>query len=112
MIAVDSNLDWGQDLKRLANWVEENEVKEIHLDYFGQADPEYYIGDAWRNTHSWMYRNKADFLEANPQGGYLAVSVSFYMGTRGNPDESYEWLDQYEPVEVIGNSIYIWDFKR
>lgn len=112
MIAVDSNLDWGQDLKRLANWVEENEVKEIHLDYFGQADPEYYIGDAWRNTHSWMYRSKADFLEANPQGGYLAVSVSFYMGTRGNPDESYEWLDQYEPVKVIGNSIYIWDFRR
>ena len=112
MIAVDSNLDWGQDLKRLGDWVKENKVEKIHLDYFGQADPEYYIGDAWVNTHSWTYRSKDDFLRANPQGGYLAVSVSFYMGTRGNPDESYAWLDRYEPTEIIGNSIYIWDFRH
>ncbi len=110
-IAVDSNLDWGQDLKRLSDWVKENEIEKIHLDYFGQAPPEYYLGDIWVNTHSWTYRNKESFLRVNPQGGYLAVSVSFYMGTRGNPDESYAWLDQYEPVEVIGNSIYIWEFR-
>jgi len=111
-IAVDSNLDWGQDLKRLADWVEEENIKKIHLDYFGQAVPEYYLGDVWINTHSWTYRSREDFLRANPQGGYLAVSASFYMGTRGNPNESYAWLDQYEPMKVIGNSIYIWEFRN
>src|SRR3989344_2046490 len=31
---VDSNLDWGQDLKRLAQFVEENNINQIKVDYF------------------------------------------------------------------------------
>ena len=40
---TDSNLDWGQDLKRLSEFVEERGISEIHLDYFGTADPAYYL---------------------------------------------------------------------
>lgn len=39
---VDSNLDWGQDLKGLASWVRRNHVGRIKLAYFGSADPRYY----------------------------------------------------------------------
>jgi len=39
---LDSNLDWGQDLKRLASYAREKEEDEIKLAYFGSADPTRY----------------------------------------------------------------------
>ena len=38
-ILADSNVDWGQDLGRLANWARSHGDPEIHLAYFGVADP-------------------------------------------------------------------------
>ncbi len=39
---VDSNLDWGQDLKRLAAWATRAGSPPLKLSYFGSADPAYY----------------------------------------------------------------------
>ncbi|KPJ59371.1 MAG: hypothetical protein AMJ46_11590 [Latescibacteria bacterium DG_63] len=39
---VDSNLDWGQDLKRLRRYVEENGITSLRLLYFGTGEPAYY----------------------------------------------------------------------
>jgi len=39
---VDSNLDWGQDLKRLRDYVEHHRVESLRLLYFGTAEPAYY----------------------------------------------------------------------
>ncbi|MGE5717076.1 MAG: ArnT family glycosyltransferase, partial [Acidobacteriota bacterium] len=36
---ADSNVDWGQDLGRLARWTKENGDPEIKLAYFGAVDP-------------------------------------------------------------------------
>ena len=107
--AVDSNLDWGQDLKRLAMWVEENNINKIHLDYFGWANQSYYLKDKFVWIGAGRYKNERDFLAENPDGGYIAVSASFYMGSRGDPINNYIWLDAYEPVAKIGNSIWIWE---
>jgi hypothetical protein len=43
--AGDSNLDWGQDLKRLAQFVDPRGIQRIHLDYFGSAVPREYLGE-------------------------------------------------------------------
>ncbi|GAG35766.1 unnamed protein product, partial [marine sediment metagenome] len=32
--ATDSNYDWGQDLKRLAQFVEKNDIQKINIAYF------------------------------------------------------------------------------
>ena len=45
LIATDSNYDWGQDLKRLRNYVETNKIEKIYMDYFGAGNPRYYLGD-------------------------------------------------------------------
>src|SRR5258708_6864150 len=41
-LLVDSNLDWGQDLKGLKHWMDAHDVTHINLAYFGTADPAYY----------------------------------------------------------------------
>ena len=111
LYAVDSNLDWGQDLKRLSTWVEENDIDEIHLDYFGWADQGYYLKDKLVWINAGTYKDTQDFLAKNPGGGYIAVSASFYMGSRGDPVNNYIWLDIYEPVATIGNSIFVWEIR-
>ncbi|MEK7603767.1 MAG: glycosyltransferase family 39 protein [Patescibacteria group bacterium] len=110
--AVDSNLDWGQDLKRLAIWAEENDIDKINLDYFGWADQRYYLKDKLVWIHAGTYNSARDFLAQNPDGGYIAVSATFYMNSRENPKTSYAWLDAYKPIITIGNSIFVWKIER
>jgi hypothetical protein len=105
---TDSNLDWGQDLKRLTAWVNENGIDKIHLDYFGGGDAKYYMGekaDKW-----WGDRDPKD-----AKGKWLAISATFLkqgqaQPTKGwdKPTDFYMWLNQYEPVTVIGNSIFVY----
>jgi hypothetical protein len=132
-IAVDSNLDWGQDLKRLNIWInnynscaaESNcfiepghvypgkPIDKIYVDYFGAGDPNYYLGEKYV---PWQPSGlEKDF----PKGNYLAVSVNEMQGQRAKalPDykgrtDEYQWLDQYEPpVAKIGYSIFVYYIK-
>lgn len=105
---VDSNLDWGQDAKRLANWIDANKVTKISLDYFGWADAGYYLGNKYVWINAGKYKSVKEFLADNPSGGYIAISKSFFMGSRGNSKTSYAWLDSYKPIVDIGNSIFVW----
>ena len=83
---TDSNVDWGQDLKRLTNWVNENNIDKIRVDYFGGGDVQHYLG------------NKAIIWHADmgEEPGWYAISATFlenslyYRITRGEPD--YQWL--------------------
>lgn len=95
---VDSNVDWGQDLKRLAKFVEKNNIDKIHLDYFGGGSPKYYLGDKYDSWGSSRF----------PEGwGWYAVSATPYQTSFENPKTSYNWLNQYQLVEVVGNSILV-----
>lgn len=42
LFVVDSNIDWGQDLKRLAEYSKKHPGETIKLAYFGSADPTAY----------------------------------------------------------------------
>ncbi len=108
---VDSNVDWGQDAKRLADWVNANNIQKIGLDYFGWADAGYYLGSKYIWISVGKYKNAREFLVDNPGGGYIAVSKTFYMN-RENPKTSYGWLDSYKPVADIGNSIFVWHITQ
>ena len=108
---VDSNVDWGQDAKRLGDWLDKNNVSKIYLDYFGWADADYYINAEYVWLNAGRFKSARDFLRENPQGGYIAVSASFFMGSRGNPVNNYIWLDDYKPVAYIGNSIFVWHIE-
>jgi hypothetical protein len=110
---VDSNLDWGQDLKRLKEWVEENKIEKIYVDYFGGGDSKYYLKEKFEPW--WGTKNPKEL----PSGSYLAVSASLIQGGRGMPVPGfsqswgyYRWLYQYEPpIAKIGYSIFIYHIK-
>lgn len=111
-VLVDSNLDWGQDLKGLKRWMDENRVKQIQLLYFGfknVAYPHYYKINALAVPGSSMGG-------ALPPGenqkipNYLAVSVHRLHGPlpEGAPEGFIKAFRAVEPVATIGYSIHVY----
>jgi hypothetical protein len=95
---LDSNLDWGQDLKRLARFVEQRDIAEIHLDYFGSADPAYYLKGKQRGGSGCL----------EPQKGWIAVSATVYQGAPWNPQCDYRrWLPLEKLVAKVGYSLFV-----
>ncbi len=115
---VDSNYDWGQDLKRFKDFVENppagEKINKIAIDYFGGGNPKYYLG------------NKAEYwwsAKGNPKEegiNYLALSIhtiqiasgKTHPGLIRNPEDEYLWLknirDIYKPDFKAGTSIFIY----
>jgi len=107
--ATDSNLDWGQDLKRLKKWTDEKGINKIYVDYFGGGNIQYYFGEKYLPW--WGSKNEKEL----PKGSYLAVSINQLQGGRAEaingfdqPTDYYRWLDKYQPVAVIGYSIFVY----
>ena len=105
---VDSNLDWGQDLKGLKQWMDRNAVGHINLSYFGTADPAYYRIDCTLLPGGPFYD---DPFVKNPQlPGLFAVSITNLRGVYLTEHfrSIYQPLLKAKPVAVIGYSIYIY----
>jgi hypothetical protein len=107
-ILVDSNLDWGQDLKGLKRWMDENTIKKIQLAYFGTADPVYYGIDALYKAGTWstvFSKQASDHDREAPR--YIAISATHLAGLYFWPSNPYEKYQFSEPVAVIGGSIFV-----
>lgn len=103
---TDSNTDWGQDIKRLNVWVEDNNIKKIYVDVFPGGFPsKYYLGD---KAVEWHVQN-------GRPNGYFAVSATFYQNSKlkkkTNDGIDYSWLDNIKPVTIIGGSILVYDLN-
>ena len=94
---VDSNTDWGQDLKRLAQFVEQGNIGKIRVDYFGGGNPAYYLGDKFIEWGA----------DKGPAPGWLAVGVSPLKWNQ----EKYNWLNNYQPVAQIGYSTFVYNLS-
>jgi hypothetical protein len=82
---LDSNLDWGQDLGRLAEWMRHEGIGEIALAYFGTADPQAY-GIRYRKVFAYAdFRREEPVVRPGP-GELVAVSVNFLHGLYLNSD--------------------------
>ncbi|MBU0732162.1 glycosyltransferase family 39 protein [Patescibacteria group bacterium] len=92
----DSNIDWGQGLKAMAKYMEENNIDEpIYMNYFGRAFPEYYGIE----EHEWWDGEKKDRL--------IFISRSYIVAE----DSTAKWLLDIEPKDVIAESIEVYDFR-
>jgi len=88
---VDSNLDWGQDLPALRDWVDAHGGTPVYLAYFGTADPKAY-GIPYRKVV-----RVHDFEPGEPSvrpgsGDTLAVSATLLAGVY--LDEDREVADE------------------
>jgi hypothetical protein len=103
---IDSNLDWGQDLRRLRLWCDAHRVDFIRVDYFGGGEPAYEFASGhaerwpaprprplpsgWFAVSRHFYR-LSFFAEESPvdYDTYLAASKARYVTTVGDSIDVY-----------------------
>lgn len=104
---VDSNLDWGQDLKRLKGFMKEKGLNQVYLSYFGTADPCYY------GIHSIDLPGSYNRCGASgaKSARFLAVSATNLQSVYLPDRETFAWLLPYEPVARVGQSIFVYDIE-
>ncbi len=102
----DSNLDWGQDLKRLKGWMDDRRVETIRLLYPWNGSPRYYGIRAEPVT-------RADWLEQPRPGLYAISTMALVRGrlTARTEGARSDWLDRYRPIDRVGYSFYIYRFE-
>jgi 4-amino-4-deoxy-L-arabinose transferase-like glycosyltransferase len=114
---ADSNIDWGQGLKRLKRWMTRHDVSRIGLAYFGTSDPGYYGIDytPLPAATPGFHLPSAPATWTRPQlPGYVAVSATVLTGVYLDPQWQlfYDGLRDRTPEYVIGNSIFVYWLDR
>lgn len=99
---LDSNLDWGQDYKKLARYLVNRGIRDIRLGFFANVDFAHY------GIHA---DGIPDGANAESLDCILAMSATplfgQYVGT-----ERYAWLRALRPMAVIGHSIFVYDLRK
>jgi hypothetical protein len=109
---VDSNLDWGQDLKQLKIWLEKRaETSPIYLCYFGTADPRYYQIAHYNLPGGYKYEPTEEIISP-PAGSLIAVSATKLAGEYISA-EDWQALKRFVAgstfVDTVGDSIFIYE---
>lgn len=107
----DSNLDWGQDLKNLREFLAREGVPGVYLSYFGTAPPRSW-GLRYQHLPGFfepLQDPSAELLPADIRREWLAVSVSNLQGIFLPDRELYAWLRSRKPIARIGHSIHVYD---
>jgi hypothetical protein len=92
-VLVDSDLDWGQDLRRLEQRAAEIKIPKLNLAYRGTANlareslPPFEIMPPWK-----------------PATGWVAISAL----AKVHDPKGYAWLDAYKPLELVGKTIELY----
>jgi hypothetical protein len=94
-VLVDSNLDWGQDLYRLADTVRARHIDSVRVHYFGSADLRA-VG-----------LPNARYLSRHERAtGWIAASETYLAGIWA--DTALAWLARRPPVARIGHSMRLY----
>lgn len=116
---LDSNIDWGQDLRSLQAWIDQHpESKPLGIAFFGSYSPSD-VGIDFRLPPMHPPLPGQPVNSSGPRPGYFAVSVNFLRGYRFavfDSEGKRHWLSEpcltyfqsLEPVDRAGYSIYIY----
>lgn len=102
---LDSNIDWGQDTKKLKTWLDAHGSNRVCRVYFGQAILAHY-GIEEAVLPGFDEPDAIRDLDC-----YVAASVTPLYGLYV-PNDRYRWLRAYQPVAKVGYSIYVYDFRK
>ena len=103
-VLADSDLDWGQDMKRLSARLREAGAPQVAFDPVILADFEGEMG----------FPRVAPGNPAAPSPGWNAVSLSYWkvrrLGLLDTHPEVVLWPDRVPPGERVGKGVMLWYF--
>ncbi len=103
---VDSNLDWGQNMWQLRDWMRENGVDTVSYAHFSPDRPQ-------------VYGVQADFLPPDPRAvpfapfdpapGVYAIGATVLQGPYAPDVNTYAWFRSHEPLVRLGHALFVYD---
>jgi hypothetical protein len=102
----DSNIEWGQDLYRLRDYLDTHPPTTLHAAVVAKIGLEHYGIDA-----EWIGLRDLTWPEPGVTyvvGAHFLQRPSLYPG---NPAVRFHWLDRYRPVDRIGGSLFVYRFS-
>jgi hypothetical protein len=99
---VESNLDWGQNLVRLKEYVDEKHPAPLLVSNYGLVPPS-------------AYGIKAGWVPCEPVRAVVAISVNHLNGVdpfQLRSKECFSWLAERKPAAVLGYGMYIYDTRN
>jgi hypothetical protein len=89
---ITTDLDWGQDMKRLEEELRVRNVKEVAVAFFGSNDLTKHDLPGYTPLQAKM-----------PRRGWIAISL-----WRLHRNDDYRWLRAYEPITRVGSSVNLY----
>lgn len=98
-VVVDSDLDWGQDLKRLSRVLKDQGIHAFKIRYNGSEGI---------NLDHFDLPAREELKPYNRETGWIAISIySLKLGTGRFPYDQFSWLKDYKPIQKVGKSIWL-----
>ncbi len=110
---VDSNIDWGQDIKPLGRYLAENGITEpVHVAWLGTGPLSAYGINgtplpAWPNASEEMLYSP--FYPPRPAPGLYVLSVTQLQGVYLSDPARFAWFQQRKPDDKVGYSLFVYD---
>ena len=109
---VDSNLDWGQDLKGLGRYMKEHAIQKVTLSYFGSDTPERYgVSYDWLPSFVLFDPRPALLRHLRPMTGWVAISATNLQGVYFSDKSLFAAFKERKPDAVIGYSIFLYNLS-
>src|SRR3989344_3956068 len=102
----DSNIEWGHDLKRLGKYQASNPDTKVIYSWRNSSPEDYGVKNLLIADDSGWWREPEGRDIVNT---FLLIRMQLLSKQRDDP--SLNWLALYEPVDKIGQSFFIYDFK-
>lgn len=103
---ADSNIDWGQDVKKLKKYLDSTGWKgQVCVSYFGSASTVYY------GIHPVYLPETKDIEQRRNVDCLAAISVTQLYDVYIRPG-TFQWLRELKPIAKVGYSIYVYDLRK
>jgi len=119
---VGSNVDLGQDLPELKDYMEKNNIAKIKFSYFGSVDPKDYnityeylaspYFQYWVPDFQPFVTLTTRYEDCSEKNGYIAISVNNLQNVHLINKTCFNWLKKHEPVAKIGYSIFVYNISN
>ncbi len=107
---ADSNLDWGQGLPALRDYLRAEELDRVYLSYFGTDRPEAYgIRFQPLPTYGRVGDPGGEVIPADVPRHVVVVSANNLLGIYLRDPDTFAFLRAKEPVAVLAGSLFVYD---
>jgi hypothetical protein len=112
-VVADSNLDWGQGLPALAEYVRANDLGPVYLSYFGTDRPEVYgIRYQPLPTYGRVGEPGGEQIPARAPRHVVVVSANNLLGIYLNDPDTFAFLRAREPTAILAGCLYVFDLTN